>query len=816
MSARTGTNWSSGRCPAPRRSLRLRRALGLGALAVVAPALHAQDRPGETTVIDSIAVVGANRVPWSTVLALIDVRTGQPISYRDVQRAIQTLYATGQYEAVQVAQGTVGGREILRFEVVERPILTGWSLRGTEAVSPGSLRGKLQLYEGQAYDPAAAVRARASIDSIYQQRGFYLATVRLRELPQPDGTMRLVFDIDEGRRVAIAQIVVEGNQRFKDKQVVGAMKTGTEGFFWFQKGEYREDELDRDLRERLPGFYGRRGLVDFQVLRDTIVVHEGTGKATLHLAVEEGEQYRIGGFEIVGNRQFPTQYLEQYYPFADTLGGGFLGLGGTRGRPVFNHQRWEDATQNVRTLYFNNGYIYADIRPVVTRRTSADGTHWVDLRWQIAESTPAIVNKVVIRGNTITHEDVIRRAIEMVPGDVFRQAALIRSYQTVSNLGYFEQPLPPPTYEQANPQGDVNVIFEVRERRTGNINFGASLGQGTGIGGFIGLEENNLLGKGKRITLQWQFGRNINDFNVSYTDPALRGSLMSGTVGLHSSRLRYTVGNLGRIRTEGVSLQLGMPLLGSRYTRLFTSYNLEQSRYELTQTLSPVFACQNCVLSSLGASVVRDTRIDLPFASSGVLHQFQVSQGGGPLGGTGNFQRATFEGRWYAPLAQFGGSVTSSGMKVILGITAKTGAVWGDAGPHFRQLFAMGGTQFGLPLRGYDEFSITPRGFDPTAGTFRASGAEAWGKAYFATTTEVGLRISQALYLNTFFDAGNLWASPGQINPMRLFRGAGIGASVLSPLGPIGLDYAYGFDRTDESGSPKPGWKFHFKLGQFF
>jgi hypothetical protein len=35
--------------------------------------------------------------------------------------------------------------------------------------------------------------------------------------------------------------------------------------------------------------------------------------------------------------------------------------------------------------------------------------------------------------------------------------------------------------------------------------------------------------------------------------------------------------------------------------------------------------------------------------------------------------------------------------------------------PFFNQLFAMGGTQFGIPLRGYDEFSITPRGFDPTA-----------------------------------------------------------------------------------------------------
>ena len=168
------------------------------------------------------------------------------------------------------------------------------------------------------------------------------------------------------------------------------------------------------------------------------------------------------------------------------------------------------------------------------------------------------------------------------------------------------------------------------------------------------------------------------------------------------------------------------------------------------------------------------------------------------------------------PLAQLGGGgPASSPLKLVLGFTAKSGLVWGDVGPHFRQLFTMGGTQFGIPLRGYDEFSITPNGFDPQARTFSA-GAGAFGRAYFASTTELGLRVSQALYANIFADAGNLWATPGQFNPTRLFRGAGIGVSVISPLGPLGLDYAYGFDRTDVTGAPRPGWKFHFKLGNFF
>jgi outer membrane protein insertion porin family len=105
---------------------------------------------------------------------------------------------------------------------------------------------------------------------------------------------------------------------------------------------------------------------------------------------------------------------------------------------------------------------------------------------------------------------------------------------------------------------------------------------------------------------------------------------------------------------------------------------------------------------------------------------------------------------------------------------------------------------------------------EPTAANIAAVAATRLGRAFFAMTGEVGARLSQIFYLSFFYDAGNLWAEPGQYNPTQLFRGAGIGLSVVSPFGPIGIDWAYGFDRTDSLGRPDPGWKFHFKLGNFF
>ena len=790
--------------------------LATACAAALAPGAVAQEPGDQTTVLDSIAVEGIRRVSRASVVATANIPLGQPISFRDIQRAMEALYATRQFEDVGVFQGTVDGKEILRFSLVEHPLLTGWTVRGVEKLSERKVRGRVRLLDGRPYDPAAGARSRAAIDSLYEHEGYHLTEVVLRERAQVDGSLRVIFDVTEGRRVKVSQVIVEGNAHFSDGDVSGAMKTRPEGFWWFRKGEYNDDEIERDVRERLPAYYAEHGYIDFQVLDDTLLVREGTGKGTLVLRVDEGEQYEVGSFEITGNRHFSLEQLEQLSPFGKR-GTGFLGMGGPSSEaPTFDQAQWQDATEQVRTLYMNNGYIYAQVTPLMTRRTTADGRNVVDLRWQIVERQPAIVNKVLIRGNTITHEDVVRRAILMVPGDVIRQDALIRSYQNISNLNFFEQPLPTPTTEQANQQGDVNVIFHVQDRHTGSINFGASVGQGTGLGGFIGMSEPNLFGRAKQISVQWQFGRNINDFNVSYTDPSLRGSFVSGTVTLHSSRLRFTVGDLGRIRSRGGSVRVGFPLGRSRFTRVFLSYTLEQSEYD-SPTLTSRFICENCILSSTALSLVRDTRIDLPFPSGGVLHRFTVAQNGGPLGGSGNFRRATFEGRWYAPLVELGSQeALSSPMKVLLGLGAQTGFVWGDVGPHFRQLFSMGGTQFGIPLRGYDEFSVTPAGFDPLAQGQRASTVDAFGGSYFVLNGEVGLRLSQAIYLNTFINAGNVWATPQQFNPTRLLRGAGIGLSLITPLGPIGLDYAYGFDRLDRDGNPDPGWKFHFRLGQFF
>ena len=804
--------------------------LALGGAAATASAQ--QDAGGPCANPDSIAVRGNKRVSATTIRAEAGLVARTDLNYPVLRRAIRDLFASGQYDDVQIGcvVDSAATRATLVITVKERPVLDDVSVAGPERVSDGSVRDKIELIIGRPIDPTLVAKAVQRIDSMYEKEGYYLARVVPETTLVGEGDhAKIVFRIDEGRRLAISGVQVEGNKALSDKEVVGAMKTKPEGFLWFRKGEFDETKFEQDLAENLPKLYGSRGYVDFQIVSDTMIVDRERGKALIRLEVTEGPQYRTGSFDVIGNKRFPTDEIERYYEQADqapTITQRVRGLVSRQKRApkgVFDRTRWEDATNKIRTAYSNEGYIYASINPVVERGRSSTGTngdsgHVVNLRWEIDERQPAIINRIEIAGNDYTSESCIRDQLVILPGDVFNQDRLIRSYQNIGNLNFFEMPLPAPDTRPANEQGDVDIVFSVKEKRTGNVNFGASMGQGTGVGGFIGLDQPNLFGQCKRGSLQWQFGSYINDFNLSYTDPAIRRSRTSATISAYRSQNRYTIYELGRATRTGASLQVGFPVRNSPFTRLFISYGGEAVKYGTEGLLgTTVGTCENCFRSSLGLTMTHDTRIDLPFATAGNLRTFTASFNGGPLGGTANFQRYTGEIRAYAPLGQIGGTrLGASPIRFVLALTSRAGSVFGNTGPFFySQQFSLGGVQYGEMLRGYDEFSIGPNGY--LGSTSRTSAqVESFGSAFYTTSAEAGVRFSQMLYVNTFFDAGNIWGRPRDFDPTRLFRGTGIGASLVTPLGPLGLDWAYGLDRVNAAGRREPKWMLHFRLGQMF
>jgi outer membrane protein insertion porin family len=803
----------------------LRVALACTLLVGTASAVSAQQTVavGQCATPDSIAFRGLVRdTSDNLVRSGVGITPKSTINGRVITKAIKDLYATNLFDDVSVTCEMQNGKTLLVFHLRERPILSDVRVEGPEKVSLSSVRDRVDLLIDKPIDPAQVAKAVARIDSLYQSHGYYLARVKVDTIVAGKN-VGLVFRVTEGRRLAVSGVEIVGNKALTDKEIVSVLSTKPEGFFWWRNGEFDQEKYTEDLSKSIPRLYGSHGYIDMQVVNDTLIVDRDLGKALVRLTVNEGPQYKIGDFEVNGAKVFSTDDIARMYPFGgDKNKGvgeavkGLIGRGSDEPKGVFDQSAWDEATSKVQEAYENQGYIYATIRPVVERRkTGRDSIPTVDLRWDIDERTPAIVNRVDIFGNDVTTETCIRDQLFILPGDVFNRERLIQSYRNIANLGFFEQDMPPPDTRQANENGDIDLIFHVKEKRTGNVNFGASVGQGTGVGGFLGFDQPNLFGECKRGSLNWQFGRYISDFSLSYTDPRIKQSNVSGTISLFNQRSRFIIRDVGQSNTRGGQIQFGFPLPNSRLTRLFVSYGGEQVKYG-GDGLVGTINCNGCFRSTLGLTMDHDTRLGSPFPVAGVHENITSQFNGGPLGGTAAFQRVTTEMRAYSTLTTIGKALGPEPMALVLGLSARAGALFGNPGPFFvSQSFSLGGVQYGNPLRGYPEFSITPTGYLPNADQFQAQ-RSSFGNAFFTTTLEMGLRVNQQLYLSTFYDAGNLYAQPRDFDPTRLFRGAGFGASLVTPLGPLGVDLGYGFDRTDTLGRKDPKWEVHFKFGQIF
>jgi len=796
--------------------------LGLLLAGVSAHPVHGQipaaDDGAGAVFVDSIRVEGNARQSSEAILTTAGLQAGTLISYRDIQSGLKNLWASGQFRDLTVrALGEEGSPVTLVFLVDEFPLVRRVVVEGLQRFRSGEVLDTAGLRANQPYNPVRVARARSYIQERLARDGVPFARVEevQREVPDRPNEIDLYLEVTEGNRVTVADVRFQGNRAFEEGELRSVMRTRREGFWWFRSGSYDRARVEEDLEESLPEFYAASGHLDFRVLSDTLIIDPGTGKSRLEIAVEEGPRYRLGSFRVEGNRAFPTDQLEQYFT---TERGGLLRTLRLAGRgedpdPAFDQVAFRSATQSVRQLYNNNGYLYAQIEPVLERRENPEGgSPLVDVAWRIDEGTPAYINRVEIAGNEFTHDRVIREQIVTIPGDVYSEALLIQSWQAVQALGFFETPMEPPAIEPDPQTRDVNIVFNVKEKQTGSINFGTAVGGGTGVAGFLGYDQPNLFGQAKAGSLRWDFGRYSNNFSLTYTDPSLRQSRVSGTVSLFNSRDRFFRFETGQRRRIGASARLGVPIPGARWTRLFAGYSLSRTRYELSDRTddTSLFGLPPGVQSTLSTGLVRQTLNHPIFPTAGSRQSLNSEFNGGILGGDGDFQKHLLEGTWYVPVGQVGGSSPGSRpIQFALGLSMRGGAIFGNAERFPFERFWMGGVQFGQRLRGYEETTVTPLGY------FQRNSAEInevnrLGDGFALITAEYAVRFNDNIGVSLFYDAGNVWREPAEIDPSRLFRGAGLGVQLVTPFGPMGLDYAYGFDKT------VPGWQLHFRLGPGF
>jgi outer membrane protein insertion porin family len=703
---------------------------------------------------------------------------------------------------------------VLVIEVEEEALVRRVEINGLEHVSPREVRDTADLDPGLPLDRQRILDAKQFIRSALAEEGIPFAEIVDRIVPVEgdENEVDLILDVSEGQRVTVATVDFQGNETVSDDALRGSMSIKPEGFWWFRPGSFSEIDYRLDLEQSVPALYRSRGFLDAQVVGDTLIVDSSTGKARLEITVDEGEQYRLNSFTVNGNEAFSEEDLESM--FVQPRGGilSILGIGGgertNAAGDVFDAEAFNAARERALQQYFNQGYLYASINPVVQRIEPEDGgVPMVDAAWEVVEGNPAIVNRVSIEGNEYTHEWVIRNQLTVIPGDVYSQDRVLQSYQSIQSLGFFESPMPNPDIVP-NEDGDVDITFRVTEQQTGSIQFGTSVGGGVGLSGFIGYEQPNLFGQAKSGSLRWDFGRFINSFEVAYADPALFQSLVSGRISLFNSRDRFFQFASGRRRRIGANVRFGFPLMSSLFTRVFVGYGISRTDYELfnDQDDNSLFGRPPGVQSQLSLGLTRAT-LDHPiFPTTGSRQNITLEFNGGLLGGDGQFTRLLTDGSWWVPVGRLGGDGGQGGIRLALGLTYRGGAVFGDVSAFPFDRFWMGGVQFGQQLRGYDETSITPFGFFPERGG-GISDIDRLGNAFFSLTTEAAIRLTGQISMSFFYDAGNVWREPSQFDPTRLFRGGGVGVQLVTPFGPIGLDYAYAFDK------PTPGWQFHFRMG---
>ena len=772
--------------------------------------------------VDSVVVSGAFRFSDEGVHRVSGLRVGEIVNGPDVQAAIQRLFATGEFSDV-VIRVTPSEPNIFYIDVTERLLVGEFLFEGLEHVNAGTIRDSAGLLGGVALDPARVATASALTRQLLAEAGFPQATVDTSLVVDPSGLdqVNLVFEVHEGPRLALAKVEFSGNRAFTDSQIRGSMSTSEEGFFWFRPGELHREEYRKDLSENIPNFYGKFGYIDMEVLGDTIVVDTLTGKGRIEIQVNEGPQYGIRSFEIEGNTRFPSSQLAEYFPdvVEGLLGGARTAEALDQIRPPFDRDAFDEASQKIADLYRDAGYLSVNIVSEVNRvPPDAEGEPpTVEILLLVQEGQPAYIRTVTIVGNDYTHDAVIRKVLLTLPGDIYSQQLLIQSIRNLQTLGFFET-LPPDEAIQIKPRddGDIDLEFRVREKQTGNVNFGISAAASTGLAGFIGYDQPNLFGQGKIGHFRWLFGRRSQDIELSYTDPEIFGTRNSLSIGVQSSRDQFQTFSLGTRRQTGGFFEFGIPVLRLRSTRFYAGYSLfNDDVSDLDGGLGanqPGYITQG-TRSTISLRLVRDTRAGGLFPVSGSRNSLAVRITGGWLGGDGDYKRWDFTSEWFAPVGQIGGSGGGVPIELVLGLAFRSGLIFGY-NPFFIERYYVGGTQVGQQVRGYEEATITPRGHVPRNAP--VSSLERVGESYFTTTAQFGVKLTDNIFASAFIDGGNVWEVASEFNPSDLLLGAGLGVSLVTPFGPIGIDYAYGFDRRDVLGRADPGWQLHFRFGRLF
>ncbi len=726
---------------------------------------------GET--IYEIRVEGTQNIADELVTSAMSLKVGDPVQAESISRSIKNLYRMGVFSDIQIETEPYRTGVNLIVKVAENPVVSSVTYQGFKVIKKDKLEELIGLRIGSYWSGSMKAQVISKLKAEYASKGFGNAQIEILEQALPKNQVALTLHVIEGNRVTLKEITFIGNENFEDKELIRRMKTKPSSFL--RSGRFEQEKFAVDLVS-LADFYKKNGFIDvaigpYELQQVSDRHHE------LVITINEGTKYLFGEITVSGNENFSSEKILESFNFKEG--------------DTFDQEKFDKQMARVYSLYFDEGYIYTDIRNEFEKTGET-----LNINMTIVENTRAQIRQIHITGNRRTNEKVIRRQLEIAPGDFYRQSQVIRSQQNIYNLGFIEPDIRL-DYERINANGDIDLQIDITDKPSGVANGGVGYNSQDKFVGQLSLSQNNLFGNNWSSGITWDFGGRTQNFELSFTNPNLYDSdVLLGT------NLYYTKKNWSsfyyEIYTRGAAIRLGQTIPWVDRSRASIGYSFYSKKYNITNR-SSIFAdsLANATLieldkldwrytSALNFTLSRDTRDNIFFPTKGSQITLYSEVAGGPFMGDFDYFKQIAQVNWYAEAWK---KLTFRTKWRFSYITPYGDSK--DAPPD--EKFYLGGTGAD-GIRGYPDRSIGPAGGGTRAIIF---------------STELGYPIAGDQVIGVaFFDAGDSYNHLRDFNFMKFKKGLGVGVRIRSPFGLIGFDYAYSV--ADRS------WEPHLQFGTTF
>ncbi len=707
-------------------------------------------------IIVDIEVDGNQLVDKTLITAASGLAVGRELTPTNTRKAIKKLYAIGFFRDVTIDSEEKGGGVKVVIQVEEYPKVSKVEFVGNKKIKDKELSDVCGIKEGDIASDRHIFNGKVNILKEYREKGHFLVEIEPKTEMTEDG-MIIRFFITEKVNLRIRRIEIIGNEAFPDKAVEKVMQNREKT--WYRKAIFNVDKFEED-KDKIKQFYAERGFPNAKIKNIEFIPLDDNW-VKIEITIDEGKKLYFGDVNFSGNKIIPEEILYKYIKFKKDN--------------IYNVKKLQESTKNLYETYGDLGYLYLYVNIEEELNDSI-----VDITYHIEEGNPARVHYIWIKGNTKTHEKVIRRELTLFPGDILRRNELIRSQRKVYNLGFFSNI----TLDTrvVNDSGDIDLTFNIEEKQAGQFSVGIGYSAETKFTGNVSISIPNLRGLGELLYIRGDKGSKYTNYELGFREPWLFDTPLSLGLNLFNievKQINYTE------RRKGGRIDITRLIPRLAYTSAYLGYNLENIFIEADSTAPRSLIDQSGERwkSAFTLGLRRDSRDNFMNPKEGSKNSISVEISG--LGGSVRFQKYILESHVYNSLLRNFATLVRGKFAILSPKNAPT-----------YERFILGGVG-AWGVRGYPDLSI---------GSFE-DGKFTGGRYAVVLTLEVKLAFEQNMYPIVFMDLGNTWNNLEEINLYDLKRGIGFGIRMEIPMmGLLGFDFAYG----------EQGWMPHFQVGTEF